>query len=66
MLDLALSILNLTSWVTSCKVVNKHLGSDHKLIEVIIQTSIACTSLQPRRNFKKADVNAVKAGTKWL
>jgi hypothetical protein len=65
-LDLALSTPNLTSWVTSCKVVDKHLGSDHKPIEVIIQTGIARTSPQPRRNFKKADVNAVRAGAKWL
>jgi hypothetical protein len=65
-LDLALSTPNLTSWVTSCKVVDKHLGSDHKPIEVTIQTGIDRTSPQPKRNFKKADVNAVRAGAKWL
>ena len=67
MLDLALSTPNLTPWVTSCKVVDTHLGSDHKPIVTTIQiSSPAHTNLLPKRNFKKTDTNAVIAGAQWL
>jgi hypothetical protein len=66
-LDLALSTLNLTPWVISCKVVDAHLGSDHKPIVATFQTgSQARTSTALKRNFKKADTNAITAGAKWL
>lgn len=65
-LDLALSTPNLTSWITSCKVVDI-TGSDHWPIETVIQTtSLARTKLAKRRNFKKTEVNVVAAQARWL
>jgi hypothetical protein len=66
MLDLALCTPNLTPWVTSYKVVDNYSGSDHKPIKTTVQISIACTNLQPKRNFKRTNVDTVKAGAKWL
>jgi hypothetical protein len=60
-LNLALSILNLTPWVISCKVVNTYIRSNHKLIKTVIDTSTVCTNLLIRRAFKKADILAIIA-----
>jgi len=65
-LDLALSTLNLTPWVTSCKVVNTFTGSDHKLIKTLLDTSLVCTNPLLRRAFKKANVAAIAASAQWL
>jgi hypothetical protein len=65
-LDLALSTLNLTPWVISCKVVNTYIRFNHKLIETVINTSIVCTNLLLRKAFKKADVLAIIARAQWL
>jgi hypothetical protein len=64
MLDLALCTLNLTLWVISYKVVNNYLGSDYKLIKTTVQISIACTNLQPKRNFKRTNIDIVKVSAK--
>jgi hypothetical protein len=60
-LNLALSTLNLTLWVISCKVVNTYIRSNYKLIETVINTSIVCTNLLLRKAFKKANVAAIVA-----
>jgi exonuclease III len=64
-LDLALSTPDLTAWITSCKVTNDHRGSDHKPIVTTIQiSSLLCTTQEPKRNFKKANLEAIKASAK--
>jgi hypothetical protein len=66
-LDLALSTPDLTPWVTSCKVVEKLKGSDHKPIATIVWVgSPVRTNPLPRRNFKRLDMEAVRAGAQWL
>jgi hypothetical protein len=60
-LNLALSTLNLTPWVISCKVANTYIRFNHKLIETVIDTSLVCTNLLLRRAFKKANILAIKA-----
>jgi hypothetical protein len=60
-LDLALSTPNLTPWVISCKVANTYIRSNHKPIKTVIDTSLVCTNLLPRRAFKKANTLAIKA-----
>ena len=60
-LNLALSTLNLTPWVISCKVVNTFTRSNYKLIKTLLNTSLVCTNLLLRRAFKKANIIAIAA-----
>jgi len=66
-LDLALCTPGLTPWITRCKVVDGFHGSDHLPIETTIQITQTIASVAlPMRNFKKANVEAVLDGAKWL
>jgi hypothetical protein len=66
MLNLALSTLNLTPWVISCKVANTYIRSNYKPIKTIIDTSLVCTNLLLRRAFKKANTLVIKTKAQWL
>ena len=67
-LDLTLSTPNLTPWIIACKVIDDFHGSDHRPIETTIAIGqLNAIAKQPRRrNFKKANIEAIVDGAKWL
>ena len=67
-LDLVLGILNIAPWIVWCKVIDKFHRSDHLLIEVEIQLDQGDTikELPIRKNFKRANLEAIANSSKWL